>query len=84
MRSLAMVSMPPDPQQGSQTVRTTWFWSPAFGILCQQQVDHQVDDVARREVLAGVLVQRLVELADQFLEDVPISVGDRPGAGRRS
>ena len=35
----------------------------------QHQVDHQVDDVAWREVLAGVLIQRLVELADQFLED---------------
>ena len=35
----------------------------------QQQVDHEVDDVARREVLAGVLVQRLVELANEFLED---------------
>ena len=35
----------------------------------EHQVDHQMDDVARREVLAGVLVQRLVELADQLLED---------------
>ena len=37
----------------------------------QHEVHHQVDDVARREVLAGVLVQRLVELADQLLEDRP-------------
>src|SRR5881397_1318076 len=29
----------------------------------------KVDDVTRREVLARVLVQRLVELADQLLED---------------
>ena len=35
----------------------------------EQQVDHEVDDVARREVLAGVLVQRLVELADELFED---------------
>ena len=33
------------------------------------EVDHQVHHVAGREVLAGVLVQRLVELADQLLED---------------
>ena len=37
----------------------------------QHQVDHQVHDVARREVLAGVLVERLVELPDQLLEDRP-------------
>ena len=35
----------------------------------EHQIDHQVHDVARREVLAGVLVQRLVELPDQLLED---------------
>ena len=34
-----------------------------------QQVDHEVNDVARREVLPGVLVQRFVELADELLED---------------
>ena len=35
----------------------------------QHQVHHEVHDVAGREVLAGVLVQRLVELAEQLLED---------------
>ena len=35
----------------------------------QQQVDHEMDDVAGREVLARVLVQRLVELPDELLED---------------
>ncbi len=39
-------------------------------ILQQQQVDHEADDLARREVLAGVLVERLVEAADKLLEDV--------------
>ena len=40
--------------------------SPVAG---QQQVDHEVDDIAGGEVLAGVLVQRLVELPDELLED---------------
>ena len=35
----------------------------------QQQIDHQMNHVPRREVLAGILVQRLVELAQQFFED---------------
>ena len=35
----------------------------------QQQVHHQMDDVTGGEVLARVLVQRLVELPDEFLED---------------
>ena len=35
----------------------------------QHEIHHQVDDVAWREVLARVLVQCLVELADQLLED---------------
>ena len=37
----------------------------------QQEVHHQVDDIAGREVLARVLVQRFVELPDQLLEDRP-------------
>ena len=36
----------------------------------QQQVDHQLDDLARREVLARLLVRLLRPDADQFLEDV--------------
>ena len=35
----------------------------------QQQVDHEMDHVAGGEVLAGVLLQRLVELPDELLED---------------
>ncbi len=35
----------------------------------EHQIHHQVHDVARREVLAGILVQRFVELPDQLLED---------------
>ena len=37
----------------------------------EHQVDHQMHHVARREVLAGILVQRLVELPEQLLEDRP-------------
>ena len=40
-----------------------------FFVAGQHQVDHEMDHVAGREVLAGVLVQRLVELADELLED---------------
>ena len=35
----------------------------------EQEVDHQVNDIAGREVLAGVLVQGFVELAYQLFED---------------
>ena len=41
----------------------------ALLVAREHQVHHQVHDVARREVLARVLVQRLVELPDQLLED---------------
>ena len=40
-----------------------------------QQVHHQVDDLARREVVAGLAVGVLVEPADQVLEDVAHVVG---------
>ena len=36
----------------------------------EQQVDHELDDLARGEVLSGLLVVLLVELADEFLKDV--------------
>jgi hypothetical protein len=66
-----MVSMPPVPQHGSWTV-TMGRSRPSFSSSSfQQQPDHEVDDVAGREVLARVLVQRLVELPDQLLEDRP-------------
>ena len=38
-------------------------------VLDEEQVDHQPDDFARREVLSGGLVRELGELADQLLED---------------
>ncbi len=37
-------------------------------VLDEQQVDHQSDHLARREVLAGRLVGQLREFADQLLE----------------
>ncbi len=39
-------------------------------ILRQQQIDHQANDFTRGEVLTWILVQRFVEFADQFLEDI--------------
>ena len=38
-------------------------------ILDEEQIDHEADDLARREVLAGRLVGEFGELADQLLED---------------
>ena len=38
-------------------------------VLDEDEVDHQADDLARREVLAGRLVGEFGELADQLLED---------------
>jgi len=43
---------------------------PRF-VAREHQVHHQMDHVPRREVLAGVLVEGLVEPADQLLEDRP-------------
>ncbi len=46
-------------------------------VLSEEQADHEADHLTRGEVLAGVLVQRLVELADQLLEDIAhLDVGD--------
>ena len=41
---------------------------PCF-VTGQQQIDHQVDHIARREMLARVFVERFIELADQLFED---------------
>jgi hypothetical protein len=38
-------------------------------VLDEEEVDHQPDDLARGEVLAGGLVGKLGELADELLED---------------
>lgn len=46
----------------------------------QHQRDHQVDDLAGREVLARVLVERLVEATDELLEErAHLVVADRVG-----
>ena len=41
----------------------------AFFVAREHEIHHQMDDVARGEVLAGVLVQGFVELAEQLFED---------------
>ena len=41
-----------------------------LAVVREDQGDHEADDLAGREVLAGVLVHRFVELPDQLLEDV--------------
>ncbi len=49
-------------------------------VLHEEEVDHEPDDLAGREVLPGGLVALLGELADQLLEDVPhLQVGDAVG-----
>jgi hypothetical protein len=37
----------------------------------QHEIDHQVHHIARRKVLAGILVQSLVKLPKQLFEDRP-------------
>ena len=51
-------------------MRTMWFFAKTSLSRVEEQVDHQANDLTGREVFAGVLVHRFVELADQFLEDV--------------
>ena len=46
-------------------------------VLDEEEVDHQPDDLARREVLAGRLVRELREAADELLVEVAhLQVGD--------
>ena len=40
-----------------------------FSVLGKQEIDHQADDLPRREVLTGVLVQRLVESPNKLFKD---------------
>ena len=40
-------------------------------VASEQQIGHEMHHITRREMLARVLVQRLVEAPDQFLEDHP-------------
>ena len=60
--------MPPVPQAGSQMVTMTPAWVSTLGVGLQQQVDHEPDDFARGEVIAGRFVGGFVEAADQVLE----------------
>ena len=67
--SFVIISMPPEPQHGIVDGADDPLPPDAIFVARQHQIHHQVDDVARREVLAGIFVQRFVELADQLLED---------------
>ena len=70
MWSSAVVSMPPVPQAGSRMLMTCPAPVSVSVVRGDQQVDHQLDDLARGEVLTGGLVGVLGELPDQVLEDV--------------
>ena len=49
-------------------------------VLDEEEIDHEADDLAGREVLAGGLVRQLGELADQLLVEVAhLDVADRVG-----
>ena len=49
-------------------------------VVGEQQVDHQLDDLARGVVLPGVLVVRFGKAADEFFEDVAhLQIGDAGG-----
>jgi len=51
------------------------------GIKHEDQIHHEADDLTRGEVLAGVLVQRFVELPQQVLKDIAhLVVGHGAGA----
>jgi hypothetical protein len=50
----------------------------------EHEIDHEVDHVARGEVLSGVLVQGFVELANQLLEDGPHGVLSKSNFSRTS
>ena len=69
MCSLAMLSMPPEPQQGSQTVRTT----PLLGIRSSSPASSRstIRWTTSRGVKCspGFSFEGLVELADELLED---------------
>lgn len=39
-------------------------------VLSQEEIHHEPDDFARREVFAGIFVEGFVELPDQLFEDV--------------
>jgi hypothetical protein len=57
--------MPPVPQAGSYRLPTIRLGQVL--LADEQDADHQPDDLARREVLAGGLVRLLGEAADQLL-----------------
>ncbi len=63
--------MPPDPEHGSPTVITDTLMPDAIFVSRQKQVHHEMNDITRREVFAGVFIEGFVELPDQLLEDCP-------------
>ena len=72
--------MPPVPQAGSYRVLDDALGGQDVVVRDEEQVDHQADDLAGREVLAGLLVADLGEPPDQLLEDVAhLDVGHRVG-----
>ena len=58
------------PQAGSQQRLDDARLGEHVVVLDEQQVDHEPDDLARREVLSGGLVRELGEPADQLLVEV--------------
>jgi hypothetical protein len=63
--------MPPVPQAGSRSLRTVPGVASSFVVVDEEQVDHEADHFARREVITGRLVREFVEAADEVLEDEP-------------
>ena len=49
------------PQAGSSIVRTMPGRAQRLVVLDEEEVDHEADDLAGREVLAGGLVRQLAE-----------------------
>ena len=72
----ASANMPPVPQVGSRSLRTVPGRGEQVVVVDEEQVDHQADDVAGREVIARGLVGQFVEAADEVLEEQPHVVVD--------
>jgi hypothetical protein len=64
-----MESMPPVPQAGSRSLLMIRGFVQ-FGLVGEEEVDHEPDDLARGEVFAGGLVGELGELPERFLVEV--------------
>jgi hypothetical protein len=63
--------MPPVPQAGVEELAHGAGRSEQLIIVDEQDVHHQPDDLARREVVARGLVGQLIEAPDEVLEDQP-------------